>query len=84
MVRIFRKPRSPVSLNSILTHRVIPPGGIGQYNDTGIPLSLRYGDGSYGVDGTIGLAPFEFGPYKIDRQGLELFTLCCVFSLILT
>jgi len=49
---------------------VIPPGGLGQYNDTGIPLSLRYGDGSYGVDGTIGVAPFEFGPYKIDRQAL--------------
>jgi hypothetical protein len=52
------------------TSRVIPPGGIGQYNDTGIGLSLRYGDGSYGVDGTIGVAPFEFGPYTIEKQGL--------------
>ena len=61
--------------------RIIPPGGLGQYNDTGIPLSLRYGDGTYGVDGTIGLAPFEFGPYKIDRQGLVSFSLYIVFSL---
>ncbi|KAF8064915.1 aspartic peptidase domain-containing protein [Lyophyllum atratum] len=47
---------------------VIPPGGIGQFNDTEIPLSLRYGDGSYGVKGTIGVSPFEFGPYKIGKQ----------------
>jgi len=50
--------------------RVIPPGGIGDYNDTGIGLSLRYGDGTYGVEGTIGVAPFEFGPYRIEKQGL--------------
>jgi len=48
--------------------RVIPPGGIGNFNDTGIQLSLRYGDGSYGTDGTIGVAPFEFGSYKIEKQ----------------
>ncbi|GLB40049.1 putative peptidase A1 family protein [Lyophyllum shimeji] len=47
---------------------VIPPGGIGEFNDTGIPLYLRYGDGTYGVKGTIGVAPFEFGPYKIEKQ----------------
>ncbi|KAF8963536.1 aspartic peptidase domain-containing protein [Flammula alnicola] len=47
---------------------VIPPGGIGQFNDTGISLELLYGDGSYGTKGTIGVAPFTFGPYKIDQQ----------------
>ncbi|KAF8057031.1 aspartic peptidase domain-containing protein [Lyophyllum atratum] len=47
---------------------VIPLGGIGKFNDTGIPLSLLYGDGTYGVKGTIGVAPFEFGPYNIERQ----------------
>lgn len=52
-----------------LCSRVIPPGGIGQFNDTGVGLSLLYGDGTYGVSGTIGVAPFEFGPYKIEQQG---------------
>lgn len=49
-------------------NRVIPPGGIGAFNDTGIPLDLSYGDGSYGVEGTIGVSPFSFGPYQIERQ----------------
>ncbi|KAF8062507.1 aspartic peptidase domain-containing protein [Lyophyllum atratum] len=47
---------------------VIPPGGVGQFNDTSIPLELLYGDGTYGVKGTIGVAPFEFGPYKVEKQ----------------
>ncbi|KAF8892820.1 aspartic peptidase domain-containing protein [Gymnopilus junonius] len=47
---------------------VIPPGGIGTFNDTGIEVSLLYGDGTYGTSGTIGVAPFEFGPYKIEQQ----------------
>ncbi|KAG6844198.1 hypothetical protein H0H87_008984 [Tephrocybe sp. NHM501043] len=47
---------------------VMPPGGIGTFNDTKIPLNLRYGDGSYGVNGTIGVSPFEFGPFKVEKQ----------------
>ena len=54
---------------TLASHRVAPPGGLGTFNDTGIPLSLGYGDGSYGVEGTIGVASFEFGDYKIERQG---------------
>ncbi|KAF8057037.1 aspartic peptidase domain-containing protein [Lyophyllum atratum] len=53
---------------------VIPPGGVGQFNDTSIPLELLYGDGTYGVKGTIGVAPFEFGPYKVEKQGEKLAT----------
>ncbi|KAF9004735.1 aspartic peptidase domain-containing protein [Cyathus striatus] len=41
---------------------------LGRYNDSGIELSLLYGDGTYGVNGTIGTAPFEFGPYTIEHQ----------------
>ncbi|PPR06744.1 hypothetical protein CVT24_013051 [Panaeolus cyanescens] len=41
---------------------------MGPFNDTQIPLSLLYGDGTYGVKGTIGVSPFEFGPYKIEQQ----------------
>ncbi|CAA7263719.1 unnamed protein product [Cyclocybe aegerita] len=47
---------------------VIPPGGIGAFNGTGIPLELLYGDGTYGVSGTIGISPFSFGTYSIARQ----------------
>lgn len=49
-------------------NRVIPPGGIGAFNDTGIQLDLTYGDGSYGVNGNIGVSPFSFGSYQIERQ----------------
>jgi saccharopepsin len=52
----------------IISFRVIPPGGIGKFNDTGIALELLYGDGSYGTKGTIGVAPFQFGSYHIDKQ----------------
>jgi saccharopepsin len=48
--------------------RVNPPGGIGPFNDTAIPLQLRYGDGSYGVSGTIGVSPFKFSSYEVLRQ----------------
>jgi len=48
--------------------RVSPPNGLGTVNDTGIPLSLLYGDGTYGVKGTIAVAPFKFGSYSIERQ----------------
>jgi hypothetical protein len=54
----------------LIAYRVIPPGGLGSYNDTGIPLSLKYGDGSYGVSGTIVIAPFELGSYRVEKQGL--------------
>jgi hypothetical protein len=54
----------------LIAYRVDPLGGVGSYNDTRIPLSLNYGDGSYGVSGTIGIAPFEFGPYRVENQGL--------------
>ncbi|KAF5336115.1 hypothetical protein D9611_006291 [Ephemerocybe angulata] len=47
---------------------VAPPGGIGKFNDSAIPLDLKYGDGSYGVSGTIGVAPFEMGDFKIEQQ----------------
>ncbi|EAU80448.2 hypothetical protein CC1G_12113 [Coprinopsis cinerea okayama7 len=43
-------------------------GELGEFNDTGIPLQLRYGDGSYGVRGNISLAPFELGNYSIPTQ----------------
>jgi saccharopepsin len=29
---------------------------------------VAYGDGSYGVNGTIVIAPLEFGPYKVEQQ----------------
>lgn len=46
------------------------PDGIGEpFNDTGLPLELLYGDGSYGVSGTIGVSPFAYGAYEVDRQG---------------
>ena len=48
--------------------RVNPPGDIGPFNDTGIPLQLLYGDGTYGVAGTVGVSPFTFGSYSIQRQ----------------
>ena len=48
--------------------RVNPPGGIGQFNDSGIPLQLNYGDGSYGVTGTVGVAPFKFSSYEVPKQ----------------
>jgi len=48
--------------------RVNPPGGIGSFNDTGIPLQLLYGDGTYGAAGTIGVSPFTFGSYRVQRQ----------------
>jgi saccharopepsin len=48
--------------------RVNPPGSIGPFNDTGISLQLLYGDGTYGVTGTIGVSPFAFGSYSVQRQ----------------
>jgi len=48
--------------------RVNPPDGIGPFNDTGIPVQVLYGDGTYGVTGTIGVSPFTFGSYSVQRQ----------------
>lgn len=83
MVRPFL---SLAQLSSTLTApsyaRVIPPDDFGTYNDSGIPLSLGYGDGSYGVKGTIGVAPFEFGDYKIDQQGGRKDTMPCKDSML--
>ena len=49
--------------------RVFPNGGIGTFNDTGIQVTLAYGDGSTVVEGDIGVSPFQFGSYSVDRQG---------------
>jgi len=48
--------------------RVNPPGGIGTFNDTKIPINMGYGDGSYGASGTIGVSPFKFGTYEVPKQ----------------
>lgn len=37
-------------------------------NDTNIPLQLRYGDGSYGVNGSIAVASFAMGSFNIAEQ----------------
>lgn len=47
---------------------VAPTVDIGSFNDSGIPLELLYGDGSYGVSGTIGVAPFKLGTYDVPQQ----------------
>lgn len=39
-------------------------------NDTNIPLQLRYGDGSYGVNGSIAVASFAMGSFNIAEQGM--------------
>lgn len=39
------------------------------FEDTGIPYSLRYGDKTYGVDGSIGIADFTLGTQVVDDQG---------------
>jgi saccharopepsin len=53
--------------------RVLPddrPDGL--YNITDIPVSLRYGDGTYGVDGTVALASFQMGAFNESQQGALL------------
>ena len=52
-----------------IVSRVAPTVDIGTFNDSGIPLELLYGDGSYGVSGTIGVAPFKLGTYDVPQQG---------------
>lgn len=52
-----------------IVFRVAPTVDIGTFNDSGIPLELLYGDGSYGVSGTIGVAPFQLGTYNVPQQG---------------
>ena len=58
-----------ISHSHISLHRVAPPGGIGEFNNTGIPIVL-HDDGSTLLNGIIGVSPFEFGPYKVEKQGL--------------
>ncbi|TFK20994.1 acid protease [Coprinopsis marcescibilis] len=41
---------------------------LGDVNGTGIPLDLRYGDGSYGVRGNISFAPLEIGEHSVPSQ----------------
>ncbi|KAF9473995.1 acid protease [Pholiota conissans] len=47
---------------------VMPPSGLGTFNNTGIPINLCYGDGAYGTSGTIGVSPFNLGAYTVERQ----------------
>ncbi|KAF6742036.1 aspartic peptidase domain-containing protein [Ephemerocybe angulata] len=49
---------------------VHPPTGdsLAEWNNTNIPLELRYGDGSYGVKGMIMQAPFRMGSYNVSSQ----------------
>ena len=61
--------------------RVNPPDDIGPFNDTGIPLQVLYGDGTYGVAGTIGVSPFSFGSYSVQRQAFLHVTKSTVGSL---
>ena len=55
-----------------MLHRVYVPGGLGSVNSTHIRSGVAYGDGSYGVNGTIAIAPLQFGPYKVEEQGEHL------------
>ena len=53
--------------------RVLPddrPDGL--YNVTDISVQMRYGDGSYGVDGAIAVAPFQMGTFNVSQQGAQL------------
>ena len=58
--------------------RVNPPGGIGRFNDTAIPLQLRYGDGSYGVSGTIALLFTGRFPRCLNDLYMERMLQLCV------
>ena len=42
--------------------------GFPDFNDTGLPVQLLYGNGSYGVSGTIGLAPWRLGSHSVAYQ----------------
>lgn len=42
--------------------------GFPRFNDTEIPVQLLYGNGTYGVSGTIGLAPWKLGSYSVAQQ----------------
>ncbi|KAF8148451.1 aspartic peptidase domain-containing protein [Crassisporium funariophilum] len=67
-----------ITINGVSVHVVLdtgstdlwvnPPGGVGDFNDTKIPIESFYGDGTYGVSGTIGVSPFTFGPYTVEKQ----------------
>jgi hypothetical protein len=36
---------------------------------TDLSVQMRYGDGSYGVDGTIAVAPYQMGTFNVSQQG---------------
>ncbi|KAJ2924799.1 hypothetical protein H1R20_g12274, partial [Candolleomyces eurysporus] len=42
--------------------------GEGRYNITDLSVQMRYGDGSYGVDGKIAVAPFQMGTFNVSQQ----------------
>ena len=53
--------------------RVLPDDrGEGRYNITDLSVQMRYGDGSYGVDGKIAVAPFQMGTFNVSQQGAQL------------
>jgi hypothetical protein len=50
----------------------MPPGGLQNFNDTGLSTTLRYGDGSNFVAGDIGVGAFELDgdQFAIPFQGM--------------
>ncbi|KAJ2928438.1 hypothetical protein H1R20_g8656, partial [Candolleomyces eurysporus] len=42
--------------------------GEGLYNITDIPVDMRYGDGSIGVNGTVAFASFQMGSFDVPQQ----------------
>ncbi|KAJ7447442.1 aspartic peptidase domain-containing protein [Mycena latifolia] len=45
-----------------------PIGGVGAFEDTGVPYMISYGDGSAYINGTIGLAEMVIAGQTIPRQ----------------
>ncbi|KAM6491445.1 Aspartic peptidase domain containing protein [Amanita muscaria] len=66
--QVFSSSSSPTRTKT--EERVYYPPGLETVNDTGINGSLRYGDGSSGVNGIIALASLEFGTYNVTAQGI--------------
>ncbi|KAF8990710.1 hypothetical protein BDQ17DRAFT_1413952 [Cyathus striatus] len=57
---------------------VKPPGGIGNFNDIKIKTDILYADGSVGVNGTIVIAPVQFGSYTIKQAFLNATSRWCI------
>ncbi|KAJ3527937.1 hypothetical protein NMY22_g9597 [Coprinellus aureogranulatus] len=60
-----------VALDTGSTDMWVHPIGreaVGEFNDTGMDLGLYYGDGSYGVQGTIATAAFHMGSFNVSQQ----------------